>query len=51
LRQAIHAQPVPLVERPPVDNGRVELLTGLREQSLTIAYHRYGNLGLRTPEN
>ena len=51
LRLAIHASPMPLVERAPVDNGRVELLTGLREQSLTIAYHRYGNLGLRTREN
>ena len=51
LRLAIHAVPIPPVERPPVDNGRVELLTGLREQSLTVAYHRYGNLGLRTPEN
>ncbi len=51
LRLSIHEQPTPLVERAPVDNGRIELLTGLREQSLTIAYHRYGNLGLRTPEN
>ena len=51
LRRSIHALPLALVERPPVDNGRIELLTGLREQSLTIAYHRYGNLGLRTPEN
>lgn len=28
-------------------NGRIELLHYLREQSLTISYHRYGNLGER----
>ena len=47
LREAIHARPTPLVEAPPVDQGRLELLTVFKEQSLTVAYHRYGNLGLR----
>ena len=32
---------VPLVE------GRIEMLRYLREQSLSIDYHRYGNLGER----
>lgn len=32
---------------PILANGRIELLNYLREQSLTIAYHRYGNLGDR----
>jgi RHH-type proline utilization regulon transcriptional repressor/proline dehydrogenase/delta 1-pyrroline-5-carboxylate dehydrogenase len=28
-------------------NGRIELLNYLKEQSITNAYHRYGNLGER----
>lgn len=32
---------------PVLANGRIELLKYLREQSLTISYHRYGNLGER----
>lgn len=31
----------------PVANGRIELFHYLREVSLSIDYHRYGNLGLR----
>ena len=30
--------------------GRIELLHYLREQSLCIDYHRYGNLGMRAEE-
>jgi len=30
--------------------GRLELLWYLREQSISIDYHRYGNLGLRASE-
>lgn len=36
---------------PVLANGRVELLHDLKEQSLTIAYHRYGNLGERENES
>lgn len=35
---------------PPLANGRVELLHYLREVSLSVSYHRYGNLGLREGE-
>ena len=35
---------------PVLANGRVELLHYLREMSLSISYHRYGNLGLREGE-
>lgn len=31
-------------------NGRIELLHYLKEQSLSIAYHRYGYLGSHAPE-
>jgi RHH-type proline utilization regulon transcriptional repressor/proline dehydrogenase/delta 1-pyrroline-5-carboxylate dehydrogenase len=30
--------------------GRIELLHYLREQSLSVDYHRYGNLGARGDE-
>lgn len=35
---------------PVLSNGRLELLHYLREVSLSIDYHRYGNLGLREGE-
>lgn len=33
----------------PLANGRVELFRYLKEMSISIDYHRYGNLGLREP--
>ena len=47
LRRAAHGLGLALVDAPPVANGRVELLRVCKEQSLTVAYHRYGNLGAR----
>ncbi len=42
---------IPVVSRPVLGEGRVELLWYLREQSLSIDYHRYGNLGSRGRES
>lgn len=39
-----------ILDAPPLMNGRWELLHYLREVSLSINYHRYGNLGLREEE-
>jgi RHH-type proline utilization regulon transcriptional repressor/proline dehydrogenase/delta 1-pyrroline-5-carboxylate dehydrogenase len=39
-----------VVSRPVLQEGRVELLWYLQEQSLSIDYHRYGNLGVRVNE-
>jgi RHH-type proline utilization regulon transcriptional repressor/proline dehydrogenase/delta 1-pyrroline-5-carboxylate dehydrogenase len=39
-----------VVSRPVLADGRVELLWYLREQSISIDYHRYGNLGARAEE-
>ena len=39
-----------LADAPVLAEGRVELLWYLREQSVTHAYHRYGNLGARSGE-
>jgi RHH-type transcriptional regulator, proline utilization regulon repressor / proline dehydrogenase / delta 1-pyrroline-5-carboxylate dehydrogenase len=39
-----------VVDEPVTPEGRVELLWYLREQSLSHAYHRYGNLGARAAE-
>lgn len=39
-----------VIDSPVLINGRLELLHYLREVSLSIDYHRYGNLGLREGE-
>ena len=39
-----------LARAPVLAQGRVELLWYLREQSISIDYHRYGNLGIREGE-
>jgi RHH-type proline utilization regulon transcriptional repressor/proline dehydrogenase/delta 1-pyrroline-5-carboxylate dehydrogenase len=39
-----------IADAPVNANGRVELLWYLREQSVSHAYHRYGNLGARAGE-
>ncbi len=39
-----------VVSRPVSAEGRLELLWYVQEQSLSIDYHRYGNLGLRAGE-
>ena len=39
-----------LADAPVLAEGRIELLWYLREQSLSHAYHRYGNLGARAGE-
>jgi len=44
LRLALVSLPIPLVEGAPVDQGRLELLSVLKEQSMSITDHRYGNL-------
>jgi len=41
---------IAVVSRPVLREGRVELLWYVREQSLSIDYHRYGNLGTRVNE-
>lgn len=38
---------VTIVEEPIVDDGRIECLRYLNEQSISHDYHRYGNLGRR----
>jgi RHH-type proline utilization regulon transcriptional repressor/proline dehydrogenase/delta 1-pyrroline-5-carboxylate dehydrogenase len=40
-----------VADAPVLAHGRVELLWYMREQSLTVDYHRYGNLGLRAGED
>ena len=39
-----------LADEPVLASGRVELLWYLREQSVCLDYHRYGNLGERVGE-
>jgi RHH-type proline utilization regulon transcriptional repressor/proline dehydrogenase/delta 1-pyrroline-5-carboxylate dehydrogenase len=40
------AHHVHVTDRSPIPSGRLELLLHLKEQSLSITYHRYGHLGL-----
>jgi RHH-type proline utilization regulon transcriptional repressor/proline dehydrogenase/delta 1-pyrroline-5-carboxylate dehydrogenase len=39
-----------IADTPPLAHGRVELLWYFQEQSLSVLYHRYGNLGFRADE-
>ena len=50
VREAANAAEVCLVSVPVSGEGRLELLWYVREQSLSIDYHRYGNLGVRASE-
>lgn len=50
LLEALSSKAVNLQNEPVLANGRLELLNYLREVSLSIDYHRYGNLGARENE-
>jgi RHH-type proline utilization regulon transcriptional repressor/proline dehydrogenase/delta 1-pyrroline-5-carboxylate dehydrogenase len=49
LRAAAQAS-VAVISTPVSAEGRLELLWYLKEQSISIDYHRYGNLGVRSNE-
>lgn len=51
IHRAAAESGVYLARAPVLAQGRVELLWYLREQSLSIDYHRYGNLGFRADED
>ncbi|MCA9191772.1 MAG: proline dehydrogenase family protein [Planctomycetales bacterium] len=51
VRQAADEQFVYVAAQPVCPLGRIELLWYVREQSLCIDYHRYGNLGRRISED
>ncbi|HBE67035.1 MAG TPA: proline dehydrogenase [Planctomycetaceae bacterium] len=50
IRTAARDQFVYIATDPVTPHGRIELLWYVREQSLCIDYHRYGNLGFRADE-
>jgi len=50
VRKAANEAGCCIVSRPVSGEGRLELLWYLQEQSLSIDYHRYGNLGTRVNE-
>lgn len=50
VRKAAHQRFVYLADTPVSSFGRIELLWYVREQSLCVDYHRYGNLGFRAGE-
>jgi RHH-type proline utilization regulon transcriptional repressor/proline dehydrogenase/delta 1-pyrroline-5-carboxylate dehydrogenase len=50
VRRAAAGAGLYLATAPVLAVGRIELLHYLREQSLCVDYHRYGNLGARASE-
>ena len=50
VRSAAAANGIPIIDRPVLSAGRIELLWYHIEQSLSFDYHRYGNLGNRSDE-
>ena len=50
VRQAAAANFIGVADAPVTGHGRVEVLWMMEEQSLSIDYHRYGNLGVRSGE-
>ncbi len=50
VRKAAEEQFIYIADAPVSPSGRVELLWYVREQSLCVDYHRYGNLGFRAIE-
>jgi RHH-type proline utilization regulon transcriptional repressor/proline dehydrogenase/delta 1-pyrroline-5-carboxylate dehydrogenase len=50
VRRTVPKTGVHIADTPVLREGRIELLWYLREQSVCIDYHRYGNLGRRSDE-
>jgi len=50
IREAVINPSIYIADTPVLMHGRVELLWYVREQSVCVDYHRYGNLGVRTDE-
>ncbi|SCA64299.1 hypothetical protein SCG7086_DR_00010, partial [Chlamydiales bacterium SCGC AG-110-P3] len=50
LLEACAEHSVSLLIAPVLANGRLELLNYVREVSVSVDYHRYGNLGMREAE-
>jgi RHH-type transcriptional regulator, proline utilization regulon repressor / proline dehydrogenase / delta 1-pyrroline-5-carboxylate dehydrogenase len=50
VRRAASQAWLTLADRPVLAEGRIELLSYVREQSVCHQYHRYGNLGERLGE-
>ncbi|MEM9186494.1 MAG: proline dehydrogenase family protein [Planctomycetota bacterium] len=50
VRSAAAGAMLYLADEPVYSAGRIDLLWGYREQSVTHVYHRYGNLGARSGE-
>ncbi len=50
IRKAVVEHCIYIADTPVLMHGRVELMWYVREQSVCVNYHRYGNLGTRTDE-
>lgn len=50
IRNAVIGQYIFIADAPVLDEGRIELMWYIQEQSISVDYHRYGNLGSRSEE-
>ncbi len=50
IRRTVADSGLYIADRPVLKQGRIELLWYVSEQSLSVNYHRYGNLGARASE-
>ena len=50
VRRAANEACIYIADAPGLSEGRLDLLWYTEEQSLSIDYHRYGNLGARANE-
>ena len=50
IRKAVIGKYIHIADQPVLDEGRIELLWYVEEQSVSDNYHRYGNLGSRSNE-
>ncbi len=51
IRELVADTGIYIADRPVLQQGRIELLWYLTEQSVSVNYHRYGNLGQRADES
>ena len=51
VRRAAAETQIFIADAPVLAEGRIELLWYVREQSVSLDYHRYGNLGIRAAES
>jgi RHH-type proline utilization regulon transcriptional repressor/proline dehydrogenase/delta 1-pyrroline-5-carboxylate dehydrogenase len=50
IRRGVIGHYIHIADTPVLAHGRLELMSYVQEQSVSVDYHRYGNLGSRANE-